>query len=129
MVPSLPQPVELYSRKSDTEISRSVATGLQYTYPIVLLFVFLATSSITAPSSSSSQRLRTINTTHGDVTPIQKRFFKGLSLVTALTFVGNLVTAIAQDLVDKEEHYWAGKKLLVCRQHCVRQTQPTDAPY
>jgi hypothetical protein len=119
MAQSLPQPVELYSRLSDTGIFCSVATGLQYTYPIVLLFFFLAASSITASKSSVSQRLRAINTTHDGITPIQKRFFKGLSLVTALTFIGNLVTAIAQALDDKQEHDWTGKKGVVCRQHYV----------
>jgi hypothetical protein len=119
MAQSLPQPVELYSRLSDTGIFCSVATGLQYTYPIVLLFFFLAASSITSSNSSGTQRLRAINTTHDDITHIQKHFFKGLSLVTALTFVGNSVTTIAQALVDKQEHNWAGKKVVVCRQHHV----------
>jgi hypothetical protein len=117
MAKSLPQPVELYSRLSDAGIFCSVATGFQYTYPIVLLFFFIAASSITASNSSASQRLRAINTTHDDVTPIQKHFFKGLSLVTALTFVGNSAIAIAQALVDKQEHDWAGKEVVVCRQH------------
>ena len=51
---------------------------------------------------------------HDDVTHTQKRVFEWLSLAAALTFVANSVLVIVRSLAQKEEHWWAGKSVVVC---------------
>ncbi|KAH7347047.1 hypothetical protein BKA66DRAFT_432964 [Pyrenochaeta sp. MPI-SDFR-AT-0127] len=120
---------------SHADALRSLVTVLQYAYPIVMLFFFLAAftfRSIAASNSNSNIAKPTTTgpggkplpatdptrnfvkkTAHDHVTQAQKTVFEWLSLAAALTFVGNSVVIIAHALVEKKEHYWAGKAVVI----------------
>ncbi|KAJ5063225.1 heavy metal tolerance protein precursor [Bipolaris maydis] len=114
---------------------RAVTAVLQYAYPIVMLVVFLAaftTRSIAASKSNTNIAKPTTTgpggkplpatdptrnfvkrTQHDHVTHAQKRLFEWLSLATAFTFVGNSVLVVAHALVEKQQHWWAGKAVVI----------------
>jgi hypothetical protein len=116
---------------------RQAVAVLQYAYPIVLLVFFLAaftTRSIAASNSNANIAKPTTlgpggkplpatdptrnfvkRAVHDDVTQTQKRVFEWLSLAAALTFIGNSVLVIAHSLVKQDEHWWAGKSVVVRR--------------
>lgn len=124
-----------HARWSYAGAIRSIVTVLQYAYPIILLFFFLAAFTFRSIATSNSNaniakptttgpggkplpatdptRNFVKKTVHDDVTQTQKRVFEWLSLATALTFIGNSVVVVAHALVDKKEHYWAGKAVVV----------------
>jgi hypothetical protein len=115
---------------------RNAVTVLQYAYPIVMLVFFLAAFTFRSIAASNANANVAKPTTTGpggkplpatdplrnfvkktindDVTQTQKRVFEWLSLATACTFVGNSVITIAHALVEKEQHWWAGKAVVVC---------------
>lgn len=115
---------------------RAVTAILQYAYPIVMLVFFLAaftTRSIAASKSNTNIAKPTTTgpggkplpatdptrnfvkrTAHDHVTHAQKRVFEWVSLATAFTFVGNSVLVVAHALVEKQQHWWAGKAVVVC---------------
>lgn len=115
---------------------RTTVTVLQYAYPIFMLIFFLAAFTIRSIAASNSNANIAKPTTtgpggkplpatdptrnfvkravHDDVTQTQKRVFEWVSLATALTFIGNSVLVIAHSLVMKNEHWWAGKSVVVC---------------
>ena len=116
---------------------RTTMAILQYAYPIVMLVFFLAAftyRSIAASKSNTNIAKPTTlgpggkplpatdptrnfvkKTAHDDVTQTQKRVFEWVSLATAFTFVGNSVIVVAHALVMQQEHWWAGKAVVVCR--------------
>jgi hypothetical protein len=130
---------------------RQAVTVLQYAYPIVLLVFFLAaftTRSIAASNSNANIAQPTTTGPGGkplpatdptrnfvkravldDVTQTQKRVFEWVSLATALTFVGNSVLVITHSLVMKNEHWWAGKSVVVrtARESTARQLTANTA--
>ncbi|XP_014557453.1 hypothetical protein COCVIDRAFT_97221 [Bipolaris victoriae FI3] len=114
---------------------RAVTAILQYAYPIVMLVFFLAaftTRSIAASKSNTNIAKPTTTgpggkplpatdptrnfvkrTAHDHVTHAQKRVFEWVSLATAFTFVGNSVLVVAHALVEKQQHWWAGKAVVI----------------
>jgi hypothetical protein len=114
---------------------RTIITVLQYASPTFMLLFFLTACtvrSIIATNSNANITQPTITGPGGrplpandptrnfikkvvidDVTQTQKRVFEWLSLATALTFIGNSVLVIAHSLVKQEEHWWAGKSVVV----------------
>ncbi|CAA9961092.1 hypothetical protein CFE70_004468 [Pyrenophora teres f. teres 0-1] len=114
---------------------RDTIAVLQYAYPILMLVFFLAaftTRSIAASKTNSNIAKPTTTgpggkplpatdptrnfvkrTAHDHVTQTQKRLFEWLSLATAFTFVGNSVITVAHALVEKQEHWWAGKAVVI----------------
>ncbi|RMZ68559.1 Heavy metal tolerance [Pyrenophora seminiperda CCB06] len=114
---------------------RDTIAVLQYAYPIIMLVFFLAaftTRSIAASKTNSNIAKPTTTgpggkplpatdptrnfvkrTAHDDVTQTQKRLFEWVSLATAFTFVGNSVITVAHALVEKQEHWWAGKAVVI----------------
>ncbi|USP76339.1 ABC transporter aclQ [Curvularia clavata] len=114
---------------------RAVIAILQYAYPIVMLVFFLAAftyRSIAVSKSNSNIAKPTTTgpggkplpatdptrnfvkkTLHDDVTHTQKRLFEWVSLATAFTFVGNSVLVVAHALVEKQQHWWAGKAVVI----------------
>lgn len=114
---------------------RSVATVLQYAYPIFMLVFFLVAftvRSIAASNTNSNVSKPTTTgpggkplpatdptrnfvkkTVHDDVTQTQKRVFEWLSLAVTLTFLGNSVLVIAHALARRNDHWWAGKSVVV----------------
>jgi hypothetical protein len=115
---------------------RSAVTVIQYAYPIVMLVFFLAAFTLRSIAASNSNtniakptttgpggkplpatdptRNFVKKTVHDDVTQTQKRVFEWVSLATAFTFVGNSVVVISHALAKEEEHWWAGKAVVVC---------------
>lgn len=109
---------------------------LQYAYPIVLLFFFLAafTARSILSSNSNTNIAKTTQTGPGgkplpatdptrnfvkrkvgdDVTQSQKRVFEWLSLTAALTFVANAINVIVHALIKRKEHWWCGQHTVVC---------------
>lgn len=116
---------------------RDAIAVLQYAYPILMLVFFLAAFTIRSIAASKTNsniakptttgpggkplpatdptRNFVKRTAHDDVTQTQKRLFEWVSLATAFTFVGNSVVVVAHALVEKQEHWWAGKAVVVCR--------------
>ncbi|KAF1936950.1 heavy metal tolerance protein precursor [Clathrospora elynae] len=114
---------------------RQSVTVLQYAYPIVMLVFFLAAFTVRSIAASNSNTniaqptttgpggkplpatdpLRNFvkKTVHDDVTQTQKRVFEWVSLATAFTFVGNSVVVVAHALIDKQQHWWAGKAVVI----------------
>jgi hypothetical protein len=114
---------------------RSAVTAIQYAYPIVMLVFFLAAFTLRSIAASNSNaniakptttgpggkplpatdptRNFVKKTVHDDVTQTQKRVFEWVSLATACTFVGNSVVVISHALAKEEEHWWAGKAVVV----------------
>lgn len=123
------------SRWAPASNLRYAAAVLQYAYPIFLLCFFLA--AFTARSilaSNSNHNIAKPTTTgpggkplpatdptrnfvkkkaHDDVSHSQKLVFNWLSLLAALTFVGNAAIVIAHALIKRKEHVWAGKQVVV----------------
>ncbi|KAH3955942.1 hypothetical protein HBI81_260940, partial [Parastagonospora nodorum] len=118
-----------------TTIFHTSLTVLQCAYPIFMLIFFLAafTTRSIAASNASTNSVKSTTTgpggkqlpatdptrnfvkkvVHDDVAPTQKRVFELVSFATALTFIGNSVLVIAHSLVMKEEHWWAGKSVVI----------------
>ncbi|KAL6704430.1 ATP-binding cassette-type vacuolar membrane transporter Hmt1 [Coniothyrium glycines] len=114
---------------------RKAVTAIQYAYPIVMLFFFLAAftlRSIAASKSNSNIAQPTTTgpggkplpatdptrnfvkkTAHDHVTQTQKRLFEWVSLATALTFLGSSAIIIMHALINKDEGYWAGKATVI----------------
>lgn len=114
---------------------RAAVAVIQYAYPIVMLVFFLAAFTVRSIAASNSNaniakptttgpggkplpatdptRNFVKRTVHDDVTHTQKRVFEWVSLATAFTFVGNSVITIAHALVKEEEHWWAGKAVVI----------------
>ncbi|RAR09324.1 heavy metal tolerance protein precursor [Stemphylium lycopersici] len=114
---------------------RTTTAILQYAYPILMLVFFLAAftyRSIAASKSNTNIAKPTTlgpggkplpatdptrnfvkKTAHDDVTQTQKRVFEWVSLATAFTFVGNSVIIVAHALVMQQEHWWAGKAVVI----------------
>ncbi|EMD64102.1 hypothetical protein GGP41_006560 [Bipolaris sorokiniana] len=114
---------------------RTVTAILQYAYPIVMLVFFLVaftTRSIAASKTNTNIAKPTTTgpggkplpatdptrnfvkrTAHDHVTHAQKRVFEWVSLATAFTFVGNSVLVVAHALVEKQQHWWAGKAVVI----------------
>lgn len=113
----------------------AAVAAVHYASPIVLLVFFLAAFTLRSIAASNSNaniaqptttgpggkplpatdptRNFVKKTAHDDVTPAQKSVFEWLSLAAALTFVGNSVVVVAHALVEKKEHYWAGKAVVI----------------
>jgi len=114
---------------------RDAIAVLQYAYPIIMLVFFLAAFTIRSIAASKTNsniakptttgpggkplpatdptRNFVKRTAHDDVTQTQKRLFEWVSLATAFTFVGNSVIVVAHALVEKQEHWWAGKAVVI----------------
>ncbi|RYN39314.1 Heavy metal tolerance protein [Alternaria arborescens] len=114
---------------------RNAIAVLQYAYPIVMLVFFLAAFTVRSiAASKSNSNIAKPTTTgpggkplpatdptrnfvkklvHDDVTHTQKRVFEWVSLATAFTFVGNSVVVIAHALAKTQEHWWAGKSVVI----------------
>jgi ABC-type transport system involved in Fe-S cluster assembly fused permease/ATPase subunit len=114
---------------------RKAIAVLQYAYPIVMLVFFLAAFTVRSiAASKSNSNIAKPTTTgpggkplpatdptrnfvkklvHDDVTHTQKRVFEWVSLATAFTFVGNSVVVIAHALAETQEHWWAGKSVVI----------------
>jgi hypothetical protein len=123
------------ARWSHAAALRTTVTVLQYAYPIFMLFFFLvAFTGRSIAASNSNANIAKPTTTgpggkplpatdptrnfvrkavHDDVTQTQKRVFEWLSLAVALTFIGNSVLVIAHSLIMSNEHWWAGKSVVV----------------
>jgi hypothetical protein len=121
---------------------RNTITVLQYAYPIVMLVFFLAAFTVRSIAASKSNTNIAKPTTtgpggkplpatdptrnfvkklvHDDVTQTQKRVFEWVSLATAFTFVGNSVIVIAHALAQTQEHWWAGKSVVVCKRRKLK---------
>jgi hypothetical protein len=117
---------------------RTTIAVLQYAYPIVMLVFFLAAFTVRSIAASKSNTNIAKPTTtgpggkplpatdptrnfvkklvHDDVTHTQKRVFEWVSLATACTFVGNSVIIVVHALAKQEQHWWAGKAVVVCRE-------------
>lgn len=115
---------------------RSTVRVVQYAYPIVLLFFFLAAFTARSIRASNSNANITKPTTTGpggkplpatdptrnfvkkkardDVTHSQKRLFNCLSVIAALTFVANSVLVIAHAIIERKERWWSGSHVVVC---------------
>lgn len=112
-----------------------IVTVVQYAYPIFLLFFFLAAFTARSILSSNSNSNVAKPTTTGpggkplpatdptrnfvkrqvldDVTRSQKLVFNWLSLLAAVTFIGNAALVIAHAVIKRAEHWWSGKQVVV----------------
>lgn len=127
---------ELDDRWAYAGPARTATAILQYSYPLVMLFFFLTAftyrSIATSKSNSNIAKPTTTGpggkplpatdptrnfvkkTAHDRVTQTQKRLFEWVSLAVAFTFVGNSVVVVAHALVEQQQHWWAGKAVVVC---------------
>ncbi|PSN59064.1 hypothetical protein BS50DRAFT_614714 [Corynespora cassiicola Philippines] len=120
------------SRWPYSDCIRYATLILQYVYPIFLLCFFLAAftaRSILASNHNVSKSstmgpggkpLPTTDPTrnftkkaHNDVSHLQILIFNWLSLLAAMTFVGNAAIVIAHTLVKRNEAWWPGKQVVI----------------
>lgn len=126
------------STADDGTLGRRISPWLSFThyaYPVILLFFFLAVftyhSVKTAedpngspdaeqltgpggkplPKSAGVRRRR--NKAKEDIPRTQKLLFEWLSVLAALSFVGNAANVILHALVDRDEGYWCGQAYVV----------------
>lgn len=115
-------------------VLRRIVTVLQYAYPALLLFFFLAAFTARGILSSSNSNITKPTTTgpggkplpatdptrnfvkktvRDDVTLTQKLVFNWLSVLAAATFVGNAALVIAHAVLYRHEQWWSGKQVVV----------------
>lgn len=110
-----------------------------YASPLVLLFVFLlvfTTRSIRTAGNSNANATDDQLTGPGgkplprnakqqaslrktkakdDITHTQKLLFEWISILTAITFIGNAAAVILHALVNRKEGYWCGQAYVVSK--------------
>lgn len=112
---------------------------LHYAYPIVLLLFFLCAFTLQSIRASSKRNsngngapdqqlgpggkpLPNLDPTrnapkkpkHDDISRPRKLVFEWMSVVLALTFIGNTINVIVHALYDREEQWWCGQAMVVC---------------
>ena len=119
--------------------AQAVSTYVQYISPLLLLVVFLAafiSQSIVTSAKVDDLKSPTKHTGPGgkplprtnspaakeklqsqtlDFSPGRKLLFTCLSAILLLTFVGNAAIVILHTLTHREENWWCGQSVVVCR--------------
>ncbi|KAJ9666321.1 ATP-binding cassette-type vacuolar membrane transporter Hmt1 [Coniosporium apollinis] len=111
---------------------------LHYAYPIVLLLFFLCAFTLQSIRASSKRNsngngapdqqlgpggkpLPNLDPTrnapkkpkHDDISRPRKLVFEWMSVVLALTFIGNTINVIVHALYDREEQWWCGQAMVI----------------
>jgi len=118
------------------ETAQNILIYVHYSYPIVLLVLFLAATiahavitasqdevaqavpSQTGPGGkplprTTSPRVKEKGQEITDFSPLVKVFFTWISVAAILTFLGNAILAIVHALVEKNNNWWCGESVVV----------------